>query len=352
MSESEAKNMSNTEIPKIILAGKDKETISIISSALNESGYKTIIVEDESTLLSSVKSEMPAIILLESEMPHSDGMVYIEQIRNSQSIRNIPIVMLIPRKSVNLIEKCFFQGATDYIPLPVEIYELIGRVKNLVFYGIHKQELESQEVLLSKKVTSLVRETDNLNKALLNIIEHTSDNIDKKSYAFLKKFSESCAQLALVMGAPSDFAHRMRLYAPSYDIGKIMIPTEIMNKSGKLSPEEFDIVKTHVLNGQTMFQDYPMDVMLSNIIQFHHEKWDGSGYIKGLKGNEIPLEAQIVSLMDVYIALISDKVYKNGFTHQEAVNIIRDSSGMQFQPRLVQAFLKIEAGIAKLFRKK
>ena len=155
--------------------------------------------------------------------------------------------------------------------------------------------------------------------------------------------------MAEKLGQDEHFLNQIEIFAPMHDIGKVGIPDGILHLPRKLTPQEFDIIKTHTSIGYDILKGKPTMEMAADIAHYHHEKWNGCGYPKGLKGEEIPLSSRIVSIIDVYDALRSIRPYKKEYTHQDSVDLIYKESGISFDPTIVAAFKEIELDIKALF---
>lgn len=198
--------------------------------------------------------------------------------------------------------------------------------------------LEDRELHLMNLVEEKTRKIERITIALVNALEDANLLNDMDTGNHIKRVSRYSSILATHYGCDREFVKRIELYASLHDIGKVGIPDNVLKKKGRFTPDEFDIMKQHVVIGHKMLDNEDLDQMAKNIVLFHHEKWDGSGYVNGLQGVAIPLEARIVSLADVYDALISKRSYKPAFSDNEADTIIKSGAGNHFDPELVDVF--------------
>lgn len=198
--------------------------------------------------------------------------------------------------------------------------------------------LADREAHLVKLVDEKTQKIERITIALVNALEDANLLNDADTGNHIKRVSKYSAVLAEAYGCSPDYVHRIELYASLHDIGKVGIPDGILKKHGPFEDDEFEKMKQHVLIGFRMIDREDLDMMAKNIVRYHHEKWDGSGYVEGLAGEAIPLEARIVALADVYDALTSKRVYKPAYGEEETEGIIKAGSGKHFDPAIVDAF--------------
>jgi len=208
----------------------------------------------------------------------------------------------------------------------------------LSFVYNHLRKFKNTSMKLKKLTIGLVETLENAN---------TFNDEDTGSH--IKRINKYSKFLAKELQLESILIENIGLYASLHDVGKIGIPDNILKKPGKLTVEEFEIMKTHVEIGYNLMKDLEISSVALNIVRYHHEKWNGAGYGKGLKGEEIPIEARIVALADVYDALRQKRIYKDPFTHEKSVEIIRSESGKHFDPKLVEIFIKKHRHFERIF---
>ncbi|MCS5420606.1 MULTISPECIES: HD domain-containing phosphohydrolase [Psychrilyobacter] len=184
---------------------------------------------------------------------------------------------------------------------------------------------------------------------LVETLENANTFNDEDTGAHIKRLNKYSELLAEELKMPNYFVNEIGLYASLHDVGKIGIPDNILKKPGKLTEEEFETMKNHVEIGYNLMKDLDISPVALNIVRYHHEKWNGLGYGKGLKGEEIPIEARIVALADVYDALRQERVYKKAFTHEKSIEIIRSESGRHFDPEIVKIFIKKHKNFERIF---
>jgi HD-GYP domain-containing protein (c-di-GMP phosphodiesterase class II) len=208
--------------------------------------------------------------------------------------------------------------------------------------------LADRELHLTNLVEEKTNKLENTTGALITALESANFYNDSDTGSHIKRVSEFSALFAKGAGADSDFVKRIRLYASLHDVGKVGLSDALLKKPGKYTPEEFELMKDHVQIGERMLDNPEIDPMARNIALYHHEKWDGTGYLKGLKGEEIPLEARIVAIADVYDALSQRRVYKEAFPEEKVDGIIREGSGTHFDPELVEVYFRDKSEILEI----
>lgn len=322
------------------------------------------------------------LILLDVMMPPPDGHEICRQLRSMPELDEVPIVFLTGLDSINDEEKGLALGAVDYITKPFSPPIVLTRVRNHVRLGRALRLIINQNDQLDHRVaertSELARKNLELHAALQRIavtqdvtivaFSSLAERRDNETGRHIRRTQNYIRELAIALRRHVKFSSFLDdqtielIYksAPLHDIGKVAIPDRVLLKPGKLDPEEFAIMKTHVDHGRYAIETVEAtldekDSFLSfarDIAYAHHEKWDGSGYPLGLSGEGIPLPARMMALADVYDALISCRVYKPGMSHEKAVATIVEGRGSHFDPDIVDAFLTVEqrfADIAKRF---
>lgn len=294
-----------------------------------------------------------ARMLLDIVMPGMDGFEVLAMMNKGRWIENIPVIMISAETSSAYIDQAYDLGATDYISRPFDVKTVRRRVKNtIMLYAKQKmlQGMVTEQILEKEKnnylmveILSTIVEFRNGESGLhVMHIRNFTDILLKCLNQYTDKYRMPPSQIALITNASA-----------LHDIGKISISEEILNKPGKLTPEEFEIMKTHSAIGAEMLknvlhrQNEELIQVAHDICRWHHERYDGNGYPDGLKGDEIPISAQVVSLADVYDALTSTRVYKPAFTHQQAMKMILNGECGVFNPILIECLEEQGERLAK-----
>ena len=343
------------DVEKIrILVVDDIETNRVILQEILDETYEIEQAEDGieaiSRLLNSTMK--PSLLLLDVMMPLMDGFEVIKFMKNDPLLSKIPVIFITAADQEG---KALQMGAVDYIskPFAPEIVKL--RVANQIELTLYRNKMEN---LVTQKANELVATKEHFLDTMANLIEYRS----LESGQHVKR-TRDLARIVMMqlIHSGSDYAVELMESEPSafikavplHDIGKIGIPDHILLKPGKLTPEEFTIIETHTVIGGQVIQSL-IEVGEDNylrhcydICRHHHERWDGKGYPDGLIGKHIPLSARIMAVVDVYDALVSERCYKRAMPHEQAVKILRQGSGSQFDPEVIRAMLEVEQKFAE-----
>jgi len=298
-----------------------------------------------SKLLNAV--EKPHLILLDIMMPGMDGFGVLQFMKSDPTLGKIPVIFIT---AADEEQKGLSAGAVDYISKPFDSQIVKLRVANHLELNLYRERLEA---MVEEKANQLVATKEKFMETMADLIEYRSlesgehvkrtRELSRILVMYLLKNGGSYAKTLL----EHDYGAMIKA-VPLHDIGKVGIPDNILLKPGRLTPEEFLIMETHTTIGSVAIQSMIMekdDPYLSHcydICLHHHEKWNGAGYPEKLAEDEIPLSARIVALVDVYDALVSERVYKKGKSHEEATSIILESSGTHFDPNIVNAYENVQ----------
>ena len=299
-------------------------------------------------------------ILLDVMMPAMDGLEVLQHLKQAELLDKIPVFLITAETSDSVMKEAYRLGVMDVISKPIIPYVVARRVNSVVelFRARHRlssQVMHQQEKLL-EQAGHIAKLNQGMIEALSTAIEFRSaesgDHV-RRIYEITKYILEH-TELGIDIDATS--IEQIALASIMHDVGKIAIPDAILNKPGKLTPEEFEIMKTHTIQGALLLEKVPQlrenDVYryAYDIARHHHERWDGSGYPDGLKGNEISLWAQIVSLADVYDALSCKRVYKDAYPRIQVLEMIQSGACGAFNPHLLKCFFSVEGTLSKLYR--
>ena len=312
----------------------------------------------------------PDLILLDVEMPEKDGYEIIKELKVNDRFAGIPVIFLTSKSDDNSELEGLDLGATDYISKPFSGPLLLKRISNQLLIVKQKKELLASQAALKDyaenleiKVKAKTAEVFHLQNAVLSTVADLVEFRDKltgghiaRTTLYLKALVDELLRQAVYAEEVSTWD--MDFFLPSaqlHDVGKIAISDLILNKPGKLTPEEFDIMKTHVTVGvdaieriMASTEEHAFLRHSLSIAGTHHEKWNGGGYPLGLKQKNIPLEGRLMAIADVYDALISERPYKKAFTHEESCQIIEKDAGTHFDPVLVDVFRSVKGDFAKV----
>lgn len=306
---------------KSILVVDDEPTnLRVLNQILNDS-YKLIFAKSGQEALRLIEKEAPSLILLDVMMPGMTGYEVCERLKQNSQFKSIPIIFITALNDPEDEAKGLTLGAVDYISKPVSPAVVKARVKTHL---------------------SLV-DADELRSTRLQVIQRlgrASEYKDNETGMHIMRMSHYSKIIALAYGFSVEDADDLFNAAPMHDIGKIGIPDSIMLKPGKLTNEEFAVMKTHPVIGAEILGDSDSELIaLAKLVSLtHHEKWNGTGYPNQLKGEDIPIEGRIVALADVFDALTSVRPYKDAWTVEAAMELINNEKGKHFDPHLVDIF--------------
>ncbi|MEZ7861916.1 MAG: two-component system response regulator [Aeromonadaceae bacterium] len=346
------------EKPTILVVDDTPENLTMMSFLLKDR-YKVKVANHGQKALRIAASEpQPDLILLDIMMPEMDGYEVCRQLQQDLQTRNIPIIFLTAKSSVEDEEFGLGLGAVDYITKPISPPVVLARVKTHLSLKASADFLRSKSDYLEQEVAKRTREISAIQDVTILAMASLAETRDNETGNHIRRTQHYVKALAEALRQQPKFAtvlddHTIAMLfksAPLHDIGKVGIPDRILLKPGRYEPEEFAIMQRHPLLGLQAIEHAEQSLGTSvdflrvakEIAYGHHEKWDGSGYPQGLVGEAIPLSARLMALADVYDALISRRVYKEGMPHQQAAGIIGQGRGSHFDPDVVDAFFQIE----------
>ncbi len=353
-------NVSNNDAihGNVLVVDDVPANLTLLTGMLKEKGHRVRPVPSGKLALKAVEIEPPDLILLDITMPEMDGFEVCRRLKQDIRFKDIPIIFISALTETLDKVKAFGSGGVDYVTKPFQFEEVEARVEThlkLRRYQAHLEELVKEQVeeISASQISTIFA------------LSKLAESRDKKIGEHLERVQISCKMLAEKLGGEEPynsvidaaFIHNISNASPLHDIGKVASPDHILLKSGKLTPEEFEIMKKHSLMGantmeavRDMYRKNAFINMGISIARSHHERWDGRGYPDGLKGEEIPLAARIVTVADVYDALRSNRCYKRPFSRKQSIEIIANGSGTEFDPVVVKAFLLLEENFDRIGR--
>ena len=361
------KNAVMVEVPGHSLAALEKllqkksQILLVDDSAMSRMILKEILGGDYSILeaengqecLEKMQAEAGnlALVLLDINMPVMDGFEVLKAMNANHTIEDIPVIMISSDDSDAAIRRSYELGASDYVNRPFDARIVYRRVTNTI-------KLYAKQRRLVQMVSDQIRARENNTDTLVGVLSHIVEFRNGESGAhvlhiriitelLLHRLLEISSQYPIT----AEQQDNIPLASALHDIGKIGIDEKILNKPGKLTPEEFEVIKTHSMLGAEMlhqlenFNEQPLLQTAYEITRWHHERWDGRGYPDGLKGDAIPISAQLVALADVYDALTSERCYKKAFSHEKAVQMILNGECGAFNPLLLQCLTDMQTDL-------
>lgn len=345
------------KVPYILIADDVRVNLDLLKIILLQQGYEVQTSDNGNSLLEEARLRTPDLILLDIKMPGMDGFEVCTYLKNDPDLQEIPVIFISAVDELQEKIHGFQVGGVDYITKPFKKEEVLARISTHLRIRKLQQELEIHNHHLKEIIDEKVEEINESQLAMiLAMIKLTEarDDDTGKHIERIRTFSKVLAEYLFNRGIYLEevnpaFIENIYNASSLHDIGKVAIPDQILLKPGRLTPEEFEIMKTHTTLGANTLEvvkekcvHIPYLNMGIEISRSHHEKWDGSGYPQGLKEEQIPLSARIMAISDVYDALRSKRVYKDSFSHEKSRDIILEGKGKHFDPVLVDAFIDME----------
>jgi putative two-component system response regulator len=327
---------------KTIFIVDDNDTNLMAAKTALDGTYKTFALPSAEKMFKLLEKITPDLILLDVDMPEMDGFQAMSVLKSDEKLKPIPVIFLTAKNDAGSEIHGFEMGALDFINKPFSAPVLIKRIET---------HIETDRLI--KESQRAVRDIHN---ATISVIADVVENRDKvtgghieRTQAYLEILVNALISSGIYENEISAWDRNLLLpSAQLHDVGKINVSDLVLNKPGKLTDEEFNLIKQHCTEGERIIDEIigktKDDGFLRHAKKFagyHHEKWDGTGYPRGLKNEEIPLEGRIMAIADVYDALVSERPYKKPFTHEQAVEIIEDGIGTHFDPKIVEAFMTV-----------
>lgn len=349
--------MSEVITKQKILIADDSEMNRELLAAILEEEYEIIQVNDGVQAVDCLQrhAEEISLLLLDIVMPHMDGFEVLSYMNKEHWIDSIPVVIISSENSPIYIKRGYDLGATDFIGKPFDANMVLRRSANAILLGAKQRRMTSI-------VSNQIYEREKSSKLMINILSHIVEFRNGESGLHVLHIQIITEMLLrqLVQKENNRYAlskEQIRMITTAsalHDIGKISIPDEILNKPGRLTAEEFAVIKGHSMAGANMLSELPLDQKEEPLVKtayeicrWHHERYDGGGYPDGLKGEEIPVSAQVVALADVYDALTSERCYKDAYSHEKAIEMILAGQCGAFNPLMLECLLDISSSLKK-----
>ena len=345
--------------PKILVVDDQKANRELVKTALGELGYEIVEAENGQEAVEIAKKEKPDIILMDIAMPVMNGIEACRKLKSDLETFDIPIVMVTALGDLQYKLEGFKAGADEFITKPYDKGELVLRVRNLLKLKKYSDLLKDYNEILEREVEERTKELrkayKRLDLAYLELIQRlgrAAEYRDDETGEHTRRVGRMCEILTRALGLDDKTCRHIRYATPMHDIGKIGIPDRILLKPGKLTPEEFEVMKRHTLIGADILggSDYPIMEMAERVALTHHERWDGKGYPLGLKEEEIPIEGRICSVVDFFDACTSGRVYRPAMDVDVVLDMLKKERGKAFDPRVVDVFFSVVDEILKVKR--
>ncbi len=348
----------NTSDISILVVDDVEFNLIILEEIIKNMGYEALLAQSVKEALEIIENreQLPKVILSDISMPETDGFTFCSMLKNDPYTKDIPVIFISAMDTASDLSKGFELGAVDYIPKPFEKTEVEMRIStHLKIYNMQRDLEENNKQLnlvVARQMEKLRIEQKNIMTALARLVE-SKENVSGSHYKNILYNSRILAEGMQLSPkfedeVTDDFIDTIESSAGLHDIGKLMIPDQILLKNAPLDEEERRVMCTHAELGAKTLNDIYEGVEKNDFIEmaidiawYHHECWDGSGYPKGLKGKEIPLSARIVKVVDVFDAMISERHYKKPIPLDQTLAYMQEKSGTIFDPDIIRVFMRI-----------
>ena len=301
-------------------------------------------------------------VLLDVVMPELSGIQVLRELEESGLTARLPVFLITAEASDSVMREAYQLGVMDVISKPVLPFVVRRRVESVIelFQARRRlgEKVESQQADLLRQAQRIIRLSQGMIETLSTAIEFRSEESGEHVHRIHDITRYLLLHTSMGEGLSREEIDQIALASIMHDVGKIAVPDAILNKPGRLTPEEFEVMKTHTVQGERLLERIPqlresgIYRYACDIARHHHERWDGRGYPDGLKGDEISIWAQVVSLADVYDALSCKRVYKDAFPRERVLEMIRNGECGTFNPRLLECFFSVEEDLGRLYEKK
>jgi len=341
--------------PIVLVVDDEERNVHLFEEILRAKGYATIAAHSGREALVLAAEKKPDLIILDAMMSDIDGFETVTQLKSQPVTRPVPVIMVTALNDRQSKLRALNAGAEEFLTKPVDVADLTVRVRNMLRLKEYGDFLLDHNRILEERVRERTAQVEEAHRDTILTLARAAEYKDAETGDHVRRIGEYCRLLALEMRMPDDFVVAIHLSSPMHDVGKIGIPDRILLKPSQLASEEWAIMKTHSLLGFRILAPGRSQYALmgAEIALNHHERWDGSGYPNGRKGEDIPLSARIMQICDVYDALRSRRPYKAPSSHEETVKIIRDGDGRthpgHFDPAVLACFLRMAGRIGAIY---
>lgn len=345
------------DLQTVLIVDDFKLNRDLLTEMLSED-YRIVQAENGARaleILEKCRNEF-SCVLLDLNMNLVNGYQVLTKMKEKNWLKSLPVIIISSEESLDCIKKAYSLGAIDFIPRPFDMEIVKRRVETTI-------AVYSNQKKLAKMVVDQLYENERTSNMLLSVLGHIVEFRNKESGTHIENVEiiteillENLVQKTNKYNLSKNDIKVITRASALHDAGKISVPEEILNKPGRLTPEEFEVMKKHTLNGAEMlnscnqFREEPIVKTAYNICRWHHERYDGKGYPDGLVGDKIPIEAQVVALADVYDALTSVRCYKKAYSHEEAIAMILRGECGKFNPELIKIIAEISTKLQSMIK--
>jgi len=341
-------------LPTLMIVDDDAFGVAVLDDLIGE-----VVTAEHACFTDPIEAvewlatHVPDLVITDFDMPGIDGLGIIERVRSNPRTADVPLLMLTGIEDPQLRVTALEAGASDFIQKPFDPAEVRTRVRNMLALREGQKALKERAADLAEQVEEAVRVIKERERETILKLARAAEFRDTDTHAHLQRISDYARVICLELKLEPSFTEALTLAAPMHDIGKIGIPDEIMLKPGRLTPEEYSVMKTHTTIGHHILDGSSSALLelAAEIALAHHERWDGEGYPHGLSGEATPLSGRIVAVADVFDALTTARPYKEAWDIEGALTYIQEQAGAQFDPMCAQAFLRRRAFVSEVCRK-
>jgi putative two-component system response regulator len=359
---------------KILIVDDEPINIKVVRKHLQAAGYRNFVTTtDPTTAMDILRAQQPNVVLLDVMMPEVNGLQILEWIRDDERFQHVPVLILTASTDSETKLSALELGATDFLAKPVDPLELLPRLRNVLIVKAHQDYLAGYSVKLEREVQKRTAEVEMSRLRVIQCLARAGEYRDDTTGRHVIRVGRCAAILAAQLGYSQEKSAMVELAAQLHDIGKIGIPDAILLKPGKLSPEEYAVMKKHCEYGKAIIDpttdseaelarkyvdlglmpgqsfDSPLLTMAATIAMTHHERFNGCGYPAGIGGVAIPLEGRITAIVDVFDALHSPRPYKAAYPLEKCIEILQSGRGAEFDPTIHDALLSRIAEINTVY---
>lgn len=328
---------------QVLIVDDSATNLALLSRLAQAIGCSTLTYDSPTEALECAPALGFDLAIIDFRMPDVDGIEVIKALRLLPQHQHIPLVMVTTSDDASVRYAALDAGATDFLRKPIDAIEVKSRLRNLLRLREAQRALSDRAAWLAQEVAKATRTLAEREEEIVFRLSRAAESRDGETGAHIQRMAEYCSLIAKGLGLGPDACHSLRLAAPMHDIGKIAVPDAILLKPGKLSAEERLSMERHTLHGEQILSDSRSDLIKSaaQIAASHHERWDGTGYPRGLRGEEIPLFSRIAAVADVFDALTSERPYKEAWAPEDARRFVIEQAGRAFDPQCVEAFTRV-----------
>lgn len=363
----------NVKNARIAIIDDEELNVRVVRKHLADAGYSNFLpITDSRQAIASIRADRPDLILLDIMMPEVSGLDILHLLSLEDRLRQIPVLILSASTEVELKRVCLELGVTDFLAKPVDPYELLPRVRNVLLSKHDRDQLAQHAEQLEEQVRQRTAELAASREEVVHCLARAAEYRDDDTGRHVVRVGKYVGVIARELGYAESRVEVLELAAQLHDIGKIGVPDAVLRKPGKFEPDELERIRRHCAMGKDIISPLtssdwrmlkshanlganllnvassPLLMLAARIAQTHHERWDGTGYPLGLQGEDIPIEGRMTAVADVFDALSTKRPYKPAFPREKCFAILNEGRGTHFDPTVLDAFFRRSAEIIEI----